>query len=80
MFHRQESVASYEDVDLLINEISNVSRRSSLKLLELVGNFLHESRLVKSDVDKLQVSLIYHFFILYEIGRHRFNLIHNIET
>ena len=59
MFLRQESVASYEDVDLLINEISNVSRRSSLKLLELVGNFLHESRMVKSDVDKLQVSLRY---------------------
>ena len=57
MFLRQESVASYEDVDLLINEISNVSRRSSLKLLELVGNFLHESRMAKSDVDKLQVSL-----------------------
>lgn len=58
MFLRLESVASYEDVDLLINEISNVSRRSSLKLLELVENFLHESRMVKSDVDKLQVSLI----------------------
>ena len=57
MFLRQESVASYEDVDLLINEISNVSRRSSLKLLELVGNFLQESHMVKSDVDKLQVSL-----------------------
>ena len=59
MFLRQESVASYEDVDLLINEISNVSRRSSMKLLELVGNFLHESRMVKSDVDKLQVSRRY---------------------
>ena len=57
MFLRQEAIVSYEDVDLLINEISNVSRRSSLKLLELVGNFLQESRMVKSDVDKLQVSL-----------------------
>ena len=56
-FLRRDSGASYEEVDRMIDEISNVPSKSSLKLLELIKQFLDVSRLMKSDVQKLEVSL-----------------------